>query len=329
MRAQAEERRKTRRAAPFRFRWLAISFPVVILVVSGLALYRTEGRLLPIVAKSHSDLTLNDLLKMTPQELAGVDVATMNLLCAAGLPGAENLDIPKCQRVLEGYASYVRNDTTKYLPMYYRDPARFQNMEGYFRVELMMTDIYEDFGIRYNSNRRNDEPAETFFHDSRDLFLNGLLLDPRTGTCGSLPAFVVALGQKLGYPLKLVPAHNHPFARWESVDRKERFNIECTSGGMVSHPDDYYTKGIFAYGPDRDGEGYLQSMTPQQEFADFLESRAMCLTVNKRFAEAAATLRECLTLKPESKVLAAKLNCTREEEQTGQLASTYQQTHKL
>jgi len=35
------------------------------------------------------------------------------------------------------------------------------------------------------------------------------------------------------YPLKLVKAKGHPFARWESADRRERFNIEATSNGCT------------------------------------------------------------------------------------------------
>ena len=35
--------------------------------------------------------TLDQLLAMTPEQLAEVDVAEMNLLCATGLPGSEEI----------------------------------------------------------------------------------------------------------------------------------------------------------------------------------------------------------------------------------------------
>ena len=149
-----------------------------------------------------------------------------------------------------------------------------------------------------------------------------MVLPPHTGTCASLPVLIVAVGKKLGYPVKLVPTHNHLFARWESRDGKERFNIESTNGGMGSHPDEHYTEGQYAWnGAVYDGEGFLKSMTPQQELADFLEIRAMCLRMNKRFSEAAETYQLCVALKPESQVLAVKLRYAKKEEETGRLTS--------
>jgi len=35
---------------------------------------------------------LASLLKLTPKQLASVDIARMNLLCAEGLPGAEDIE---------------------------------------------------------------------------------------------------------------------------------------------------------------------------------------------------------------------------------------------
>jgi hypothetical protein len=53
------------------------------------------------------------------------------------------------------------------------------------------------------------------------LFLHGLT-QGRGGTCLSMPVAYVAVGRRLGYPLKLVTAKGHLFARWESLDGKER-----------------------------------------------------------------------------------------------------------
>lgn len=64
-----------------------------------------------------------------------------------------------------------------------------------------------------------------------------LLLGGR-GTCSSLPPLYVAIGRRLGYPLKLVKSFAHLFARWDN-GAGERFNIECTARQFVSHPDEY------------------------------------------------------------------------------------------
>jgi hypothetical protein len=56
-----------------------------------------------------------DLLAMTPEELARVDIALMNLLCAKGLPGAENRDIPPALRKRGEWGAKVRFETERHL----------------------------------------------------------------------------------------------------------------------------------------------------------------------------------------------------------------------
>ena len=173
-RKQSEGRPKTGRGLPLRFRTLAIFlFAVCILFIGVLVHSQGVGKPPLLESRFQSGLTLGDLIKMKPEELSKVDIATMNLLCATGLPGAENLDIAKCQSVLEVYASVVKRETEKYLPMYYHDPARFRNMEGFYRMQMLVTVIKKDLGVDYDRNRQNDESATTFFADSKDLFLNG------------------------------------------------------------------------------------------------------------------------------------------------------------
>ena len=59
-----------------------------------------------------------------------------------------------------------------------------------------------------------------------------------------MPVLYVAVGRRLGYPLKLATTKGHLFARWDGLDHsypawRERFNIEGTHG-FSSYPDDYY-----------------------------------------------------------------------------------------
>jgi len=186
----------------------------------------------------------------------------MNLLCAQGLPGAEKMDIAACLGMRDRYAATAKEQIEKYLPTYQRNPARFQNIEGFYRMQMLVTVLKQDFRLDYNPARRSDEPWNTFYADSRDLLLNGLLAPPHLGTCGSLPVVVTAVAQRLGYPVKLVQTHEHMFCRWE--DAADRFNIECTNGGMSSHPDEYYTKGVFATSdPIYANEHFLQNMSPE------------------------------------------------------------------
>ena len=207
--------------------------------------------------------TFDELLKIPLNQIGEIGIARMNLLCASGLPEAEKMNLSECLKTLDRYAEAVRVETEKYFPMYVREPGKYKNSEGYFKMLVLVTVLKKNLGIDYNSGRSNHEAMEAFFADSKDIFLNGLLAPPYTGTCASLPVLVVAVCQKLGYPVQLVPTHNHLFARWE--DSKDRFNIECTNGGLSTHPDEYYTQGPFAWsGSSYDGEHFLQSIDFQR-----------------------------------------------------------------
>lgn len=262
--------------------------------------------------------TFAELSSIKADGLEKVDMARMNLLCASGLPGTENMDVASCISTLDRYAAAVKEETERYLPQYHRNPAKFKNSEGYFRMMALITVLKQDLGVRYSDARQEDEAWESFFSNSRDLFLNGLLTDYRSGTCGSLPVLFAAVGRRLGYPLKLVSARSHLFVRWES--QNDTFNIEGTNGGLVSHPDEYYKTWPKSY-PEELGkaEGYLQSMTPQDELACFLDQRGMCLRANKRYAEAVEVYQACLSLRPHSLIYADKLKGAKAE--AGQIAS--------
>ncbi|MBT3200478.1 MAG: hypothetical protein HN350_11225, partial [Phycisphaerales bacterium] len=90
------------------------------------------------------------------------------------------------------------------------------------------------------------------FNDSRVAFLHGMIPAKRKlidqtpgGTCTSMPVMYVAVGRRLGYPLKLVTTNSHIFARWDGADHpnpawRERFNIEGSGRGFSSYDDDHY-----------------------------------------------------------------------------------------
>jgi hypothetical protein len=56
-----------------------------------------------------------DLVGKDPEQLKRVGIAEMNLLCAEGLPGAENFDIPECLATLDRWAAHVRSETIRHL----------------------------------------------------------------------------------------------------------------------------------------------------------------------------------------------------------------------
>ena len=165
-----------------------------------------------------------------------MDIVTANLHCAEVLPGAEAFDSMMAKATLEKWSDRVRNETSRHLYRFRQNPAEFNDSEAYFRMLTLVTVLQEDCGVRYNPERMQSPN----FADSRDLFLHGLLTGKHQGTCVSMPVLYVAVGRRLGYPLKLVTSKAHVFARWESPDGRERLNIEATSQGLNCFPDDYY-----------------------------------------------------------------------------------------
>jgi len=121
----------------------------------------------------------------------------------------------------------------------------------------------------------------TFFGNSRDLFIHGMTSGEQQGTCASMPVLYVAIGRRLGYPLKLVECKDHLFVRWE--DAKERFNIEGTGSGLNCYPDQEYMEWPRPISKEELAAGmYMKSLSPKRELAVFLELRSLCLEQNKR-----------------------------------------------
>jgi regulator of sirC expression with transglutaminase-like and TPR domain len=167
---------------------------------------------------------------------------------------------------------------------------------------MMAVVLTEDFGVRYNPakamNAAQAYTGDEFFADSRDVFLHGLTGERRLGTCSSLPVLHVAVGQRLGYPLKLVATKGHLFLRWE--DERDRFKVEFTGQGVNRFQDDYYRRWPVAVtDAEVRSEGYLKSMAPAEELAAFLSIRGLCWQEAGNARLAAESFPEAARLAPE------------------------------
>jgi len=287
-----------------RRRWLsgyAVAFLVGAAVAAGAitllfgANADTEKTGTPAASRS-----LAQLLSMRPEELERADIAEMNLLCAAGLPGAEGLDLERCLARLDRWADRVRRETARHL---YRlsDPQyaeHYRNSEAYFRVSMLLQVLQEDCGVHYNKERVRDID----FTNSQDLFLHGMVGADNGGTCVSMPVLYLAVGRRLEYPMYLVLAKAHVFARWDDPESGERFNIEGAGDGFSSFPDEHYrmwpstlTQADLATGH------YLKSLTSAQELAVFLAARGHCLEDTGRLPEARLAYAQAHRLDPKSR----------------------------
>lgn len=229
-----------------------------------------------------------------------MDIAALNLICADGLPGSGKLDGPGKMALLDDWAKKCQREIDRNYHRFRDDPKEYLNSEGFFKMVMMILTLQQDMNIHYNpamigpvALMENPDQAEverdladdSYFKDAKDVFISGLLSDSRMGTCSSMPVLYIAIGRRLGFPLKLVLTKGHCFVRWE--DEKERFNIEGNGQGVDTHPDDYYRKWPLPITQSEiDAGQYLKSLTPIEELGVFLEMRGDCLAANNRIPEA-------------------------------------------
>ncbi len=159
-------------------------------------------------------------------ELASLDVAFVNLTIAAGLPGSESLDVHAALARLDRWAELIDTNTTHWRSNFVaQDECR---TDAEFRMMAMVTLLQRDLGVTYNPACMTG-PFNAL--NSRDHFLHGALSE-HGGTCCSLPTLYLAVGRRLGYPLKLVHTKRHSFVRWDDPHGGEQFNVECACVGF-------------------------------------------------------------------------------------------------
>jgi hypothetical protein len=126
-----------------------------------------------------------------------------------------------------------------------------------------------------------------------------------------MPVLYVALGRRLGYPLKLVTTKAHVFLRWDSPE--ERFDLEATGRGMNPYDDNHFRQWPYPVTEEevRTG-GFLKSLTPPEELALFLSLRGNCLMEAGRASEAIASYAHAVRLAPDTQPYQALLSAARE-----------------
>lgn len=244
--------------------------------------------------------TLERLRDPAGVELARMDLAEVDLACAAGLPGSEALDVPACLAWIGRAAAWAHQHTRATLDEFARDPAAYDGSEGTFRMVALMSVLQRGLGVRYNRERVED-PGD--FADSRDAFIHGIV-EGRGGTCASLPVLYAAVGRRLGYPLRLVRTARHQFVRWDDPDG-ERFNVEINDTGLNRHPDGFYlTWPVPIAGTEWERVGnFLRSLTPREEVAQAWLKRGYCLQANGRLREAVDSIATACSVEADDRLL--------------------------
>ena len=246
--------------------------------------------------------TWRDLVRLSDPELAQLDIASVHLLCADGLPSGAygqppmtSLGIPRILAWIDTMTEAVRQLTDALYPRRGSLPEEFRRSEAIFRMACLVSVVRRDFGI-HGDNRLNQNPN---FSDSRYLFLHGIY-EGCGGTCATLPVLYAAIARRLGYPLYLVRTNSHLFARWQATDG-ERFNLECTSPGLDCPPDWHYLVWPFPVDPRQAQAGkWLVINSPREELGGFLIMRSACLRDSGRLSEAIESANWACKVAPEN-----------------------------
>ena len=255
--------------------------------------------------------TLADLLDRPKLDLEKADIALLNLLCAVGLPGAENLDIPRLLGKLDEWAKLVRLETDRNYYKFFNSSGRFNNSQACFCVVCMISVLQDNYGVRYDPKWKGRLTPEKpmpleFGTNAKDQFIHAVIDGPG-GTCGSLPVLYAAVGRRLGYPLNIVKAEQHFFLRWDDPKGEhwfhpERFNFEVTMPGVHCPPDGYYKTWPRELPPEDIEAGiYLKSLTPKEELAEFVAMRARCFAYNNWLVDGIKTMRKAAELAPHNR----------------------------
>ncbi|HEX8342007.1 MAG TPA: hypothetical protein VF624_13965 [Tepidisphaeraceae bacterium] len=270
----------------------------------------------------HCQAVLLDLLESDPAQIGRKDLGLLNLLCAPGLPGSENLDVPRCLARLDHLAGFCKASVERNLYRFPDDPDFAPGRpdggplgEAKWRMCLLVTNLTRDFGATYDPHVLADLKAagDSPFTDSRNVFIHGLLDDDATrrwGSCSSIPVLIAAVARRLGYPVKLACNRKHVYARWDD-GRGGVFNVDASNdtGTMATPPDEHYRDPF--YGPPPNGRElssgmYFRSLEPHEEFSLFLRARAHHLHDVGRYGQTLLWSARALQFAPDWPYLSGK-----------------------
>jgi hypothetical protein len=246
--------------------------------------------------------TLPELLSLTPEQLEKVDLALMSLLCAEGLPGSESLDVQQCIATIGAWAGHVDRETKRNFHHFLEQPQEFKSSLPYYRMGMLGTVLAEDMRIKYNPEReeplvkgpieaRSVQQWNTFFADSRDVFIHGLINGNHVGTCSSMPFLYASIARRLGYPVTVAARKYHLYLRYEGA-HGEHLNVEATENLGFSTPgDEEYRNMVFPMTQEEiDGMGWLRPLSNREILGGCLLTRSICLRSAKRYDEQIKTL---------------------------------------
>lgn len=227
---------------------------------------------LKVLSVNYAQLSFSDLLALNNEELGELDIAYVNLICASGLPGTQNLNIKAHLDIVDRAAEQVEYNTQRC--RWFKDrPQKYNYSFNLFRIHVMVSVLQRNFGVYYNPRCIPED--STLYPE--DVFLHGIL-GGTGGTCASLPVIYTAVGRRLNYPLKLVTAACHLFCRWDDPNG-EKFNICGSNNSGFDNPDDdHFRTGRYPITPKQEQEGrFLISSITTTRISSIFSTKGLLL----------------------------------------------------
>ena len=253
----------------------------------------------------------SDLLDLSVEDVTGMDIAELNLLAGEGLPGTTKDNTREYLRELDQMTALVKNeiDNPDNFRRWQQNKPPHETSQNIYKMRVLVAALQNSCGIRYSDSLRSlvltkdgNPPSSfkgfdrEFYSNASNVFLHGLLSAQRQGTCVSMPVLYTAVARRLGYPVYLVMTKGHLFCRWHT--KNEKFNVEGSGdGGMTPYPDSYYhtfPRKLSAW--DLEHGNYLKSMSPAEELALFLKTRAVCLAQHQKHDEGLVAMAQAVRL---------------------------------
>ncbi len=273
-------------------------------------------------ARAAAPPTIDELLELSPSQRAVIGPAELNLLCAAGLPDGQDVDTARCLAALEQWTTLVRGETSQRLAtLTRRDRSAKEPLgassESRSKAQALLQGLHDALGsdrrpASLESGTLESAVARGIPLDPRDLFLCGVLENaspPHRPTSVSLPWLYLAVGRRLGYPLRLAAQDGRLLLRWEGQD--EQFTLDWQQSWtepVVSAPELRFRVEAAGRPPlplptDPPPSATLPSpmhlLTTDDELAMLLSARGACLESHGQNREALVVSAQAHRLRPD------------------------------
>lgn len=263
----------------------------IVSIVSGsnrsggvAAMEAAAGKPSPVSIRSTGDLAsyqamaVSDLVALSDDELEAIDPLVINMIVAKVLPELVDIKFEKYVRIVDTWARRIGDGLAAAEANGAMDPSYEVDPNIWRAGGMAIAVAGRSIGITYT--------RDVTLTDHADLFVPGMI-ETKEGTCSNMPMLHLAIGWRLGWPLKAVVTRDHMWCRWDDGvpgpdDGGSYFNLEATAasnegggwGGFSTPTDEQYIKDFQTPLKAIESGSDMVSLTARQTLGVLLQQRA-------------------------------------------------------